>query len=199
MKKNFSLLAIFLMVCTFTRAQEKEIRFDVMFKDEKVGVLRAQETKSESTSLKLLTTETSTTFLFIPIHMESEVNTTQENGVLIKGTAYRNASRKSSDVIATVTKIGFRLYQRERNGVKDKIRNQRITFCVVDLYFKEPVEITRVFSNMYAQTLKLKRLYNGVYQLITPDNNNSLYTYRNGELISIEVDTPVGKVMTRRI
>lgn len=198
MKKNFSLLAIFLLVCTFTRGQEMEILFDVMFKDKKVGVLRAQETKSESTSLKLLTTETSTTFLFIPIHMESEVSTTQKSGVLIKGTAYRNAS-KSSDVIATVTKIGFRIYQRERNGVKDKIKNQRITFCVVDLYFKEPVEITQVFSNMYAQTLKLKRMDNGVYQLITPDNNNSLYTYRNGELISIEVDTPVGKVMSKRI
>lgn len=199
MRLNFYLLVASLIPGIITHAQKQEILFDVMFKDEKVGVLRAQETKSESTSLKLLTTETSTTFLFIPIHMESEVSTTQKNGTLIKGTAYRNASRKSSDVIATVTKIGLRLYQRERNGVKDKIKNQRITFCVVDLYFKEPVEITKVFSNMYAQTLKLKRMDNGVYQLITPDNNNSLYTYRNGELISIEVDTPVGKVMTRRI
>lgn len=199
MKLNFYLLVASLIPGIITHAQKQEILFDVMFRDEKVGVLRAQETKSESTSLKLLTTETSTTFLFIPIHMESEVSTTQKNGVLIKGTAYRNASRKSSDVIATVIKIGLRLYQRERNGVKDKIKNQRITFCVVDLYFKEPVEITKVFSNMYAQTLKLKRMDNGVYQLITPDNNNSLYTYRNGELISIEVDTPVGKVMTRRI
>jgi len=199
MKKNFFLLTGFLLVYNFTLAQKKEILFDVMFKEEKIGILRAQETKSESTSLKVLTIETSTTFLFIPIHVESEVSTTQKGGVLIKGTAYRNASRKSSDVIATVTKIGFHLYQRELNGVKDKIKNQRITFCVVDLYFKEPVKITRVFSNMYTQMLTMKRIDNGVYQLITPDNNNSLYTYWNGELISIEVDTPVGKVMTKRI
>lgn len=199
MKKNFFLLTGFLLVYNLTLAQKKEIFFDVFFKDEKIGVLHAQETKSESTSLKVLTIETSTTFLFIPIHVESEVNTTQKGGVLIKGTAYRNASRKSSDVIASVTKIGTRLYQRERNGVKDKIKNLHITFCVVDLYFKEPVRITRVFSNMYAEMLQLKQVSVGKYQLITPDNNNSIYNYRNGELISIEVDTPVGKVISKRI
>ena len=52
---------------------------------------------------------------------------------------------------------------------------------------------------MYAQMLELKRMDNGQYQLITPDNNNSLYSYRNGKLISIEVDTLVGKVISKRI
>ncbi len=198
MKLNFYLLVIFLFVGIVTHAQKQEILFDVIFKDEKVGVLHAQETRSESKSFKVLTIETSTTFLFIPIHVESEVTATQKNGVLLEGTAYRNASRKSSDVIATVTKIGARLYKRERNGVKDKIKNLRITFCVVDLYFKEPVGVKQVFSNMYAEMLQLKRMKNGIYQLITPDNNNSLYTYRNGKLISIEVDTLVGKVISRR-
>jgi len=131
--------------------------------------------------------------------MESEVTTIHENGILMEGTAYRDASRKSNDVVATVTKIGFKRYLRERNGIKDIIRNQRITYCVVDLYFKEPLGITKVFSNMYAQMVELKRMDDGQYQLITPDNNNSLYSYKNGKLINIEVDTPVGKVISKRI
>ena len=199
MKKNLFLIASFLLVGTITRAQKQEVFFDVIYKDEKVGVLHAEETKTESKSFKLLTIETKTSFLFIPIHMESEVTTTQKNGILIEGSAYRNASRKSSDVTATVTKIGYKLYQRERNGVKDKIRNQHISYCVVDLYFQEPLGVTKVFSNMYAQMLELKRMDDGQYQLITPDNNNSSYSYRNGRLISIEADTVVGKVISKRI
>jgi len=199
MKKNLFLIASFLLVGTITRAQKQEVFFDVIYKDEKVGVLHAKETKTESKSFKLLTIETKTSFLFIPIHMESEVTTTQKNGILIEGSAYRNASRKSSDVTATVTKIGYKLYQRERNGVKDKIRNQHISYCVVDLYFQEPLGVTKVFSNMYAQMLELKRMDDGQYQLITPDNNNSIYSYRNGRLISIEADTVVGKVISKRI
>ena len=199
MKKNLFLIASFLLVGTITRAQKQEVFFDVIYKDEKVGVLHAEETKTESKSFKLLTIETKTSFLFIPIHMESEVTTTQKNGILIEGSAYRNASRKSSDVTATVTKTGYKLYQRERNGVKDKIRNQHISYCVVDLYFQEPLGVTKVFSNMYAQMLELKRMDDGQYQLITPDNNNSIYSYRNGRLISIEADTVVGKVISKRI
>lgn len=198
MKKKFFLLAGFLLIGTFTRAQHQEIFFDVIYKDDKVGVLHAKETKAESKLFKLLTTETNTTFLFIPVRMESEVTTTQENGILIEGTAYRDASRKSNDVVASVSKIGFDRYQRERNGVKDIIGNQRITYCVIDLYFKEPLGVTHVFSNMHAQMLILKGMDNGQYQLVAPDNNNSLYSYRNGQLVSIEVDTPVGKVISKR-
>lgn len=171
----------------------------MMYKDEKIGVLYALETKTKSKSLKVLTIETNVSFLFISIHMESEVNTTQKSGTLIEGTAYRNASGKSSDVIATVTKTGFRRYKRKVNGVKDKIKNQRITFCVVDLYFKEPKGVAQVFSNMYAEMLQLKRVSVGKYQLITPDNNNSFFTYTDGKLVSIEADTPVGKVFSKRI
>jgi hypothetical protein len=199
MKNNYCLLATFLLVWTFTFAQEKKILFDVMYKDGKVGVLHALETKSKTKSFKTLIIETNTSFLFIPIHMESEVSTTQKNGILIEGTAYRNASRKSSDVIATVTKTGFRWYKREVNGVKDKIKKHRITFCVVDLYFKEPIGVAQVFSNMYAEMLQLKRVSVGKYQLITPDNNDSIFTYTDGKLVRIETVTIVGKVFTKRI
>ncbi len=52
---------------------------------------------------------------------------------------------------------------------------------------------------MYAQMLKLKHVSLGKYQLITPDNNNSIYTHRNVELISIVVDTLVGTSISKRI
>ncbi|MFT6134109.1 MAG: hypothetical protein ACJAZM_000592 [Cyclobacteriaceae bacterium] len=199
MKKNYGLLVTILLVWTFTFAQEKKIHFDVMYKDGKVGVLHALETKTKTKSLKILTIETSASFFFISIHMESEISTTQKKGVLIEGAAYRNASRKSSDVIATVKKTGFRRYKRELNGVKDEIKNQHITFCVVDLYFKEPIGVEQVFSNMHAKMLQMKRVSVGKYRLITPDNKDSLYSYKAGKLVSIEANTLVGKVLSKRI
>lgn len=199
MKLNFVVLASFFFVSNLAFAQKQEAIFDVILKDEKVGVLHAQETKSKSTSFKVLTIETKSTFLFIPIYMESEVTTTQKNGILIEGTAFRNTGRKASDIIATVKKIGFRLYRRERNGVKDQIKNTNITICVVDLYFKEPIGVTQVFSNMSTQMLPLTRIDKGKYQLITPDNNKSIYSYIDGKLVSVEADTFLGKVFSRRV
>lgn len=198
-KLNFSLLVCFLLSVTSAFTQKQETTFDVIFRGEKIGVLNAQETKSKSKAYKELTVDTKSTFLFIPVHMESEIRITQKRGILIEGTAYRNANRGSSDVNATIRKVGFRLYERERNGVKDKIRTKPIRFCVVDLYFKEPLKVNEVFSNMYVEMLQLKRIDTGKYQLITPDNNNSIYTYTNGKLVSIEADTLVGKIVSKRI
>jgi hypothetical protein len=199
MKKKFCVLPTFLLVWTFTFAQKTEVLCNVIFKDKKIGVLRAEEITSELESYKTLSIKTKTRFLFIPIRIASEVRTTQKNGILIKGTAYRNASFKSRDISAKVTMIGYSRYQLERNGVKDKIKNERITFCVVDLYFREPIDVTQVFSNMFAEMLQLERMDIGIYQLISPDNNNSIYTYVDGQLVSIEADTRAGKVFSKRI
>jgi hypothetical protein len=127
------------------------------------------------------------------------VKVVKENGVLLEGTAYRHANRGSEDVHAHVKKIASKTYQRERNGQTSKIEKEDITMCMVDLYFKEPKGVTSVFSNMYAEKLQLKPMGGGKYQLITPDKKNSYYYYQNGKLVTVEADTPVGKVLSQRI
>jgi len=52
---------------------------------------------------------------------------------------------------------------------------------------------------MYAEMLTLKKVSPGKYQLITPDNNDSFYTYKNGKLVIIEVNIIAGKVLSKRI
>ncbi len=199
MKVKIFLLGYFLVLNTLLFAQQKDIFFEVIFKDEKIGTLHAKEVLSGNKSVKNLNINTDATYLFVTVHVESEVTSTYENGILIEGTAFRDANRGSSNVHARVTKIGSRIYQRERNGLRDEIYNELITFCVIDLYFQEPVEVTKVFSNMYAQMLVLKKVSPGKYQLITPDDNDSFYSYKNGKLVTIEVNTKVGKVLSRRI
>ena len=52
---------------------------------------------------------------------------------------------------------------------------------------------------MYAEFLQVNELSPGKYQLITPDNKNSYYTYRAGQLVMVETDTPLGMVVSKRI
>jgi hypothetical protein len=180
-------------------AQKTEIAFEVSFKGKKIGVVKAIEEKTGAKSIKDLKTETDTKILMMSLHVESEVKVVKENGVLLEGTAYRHANRGSEDVHAHVKKIASKTYQRERNGQTSKIEKEDITMCMVDLYFKEPKGVTSVFSNMYAEKLELKPMGGGKYQLITPDKKNSYYSYQNGKLVTVEADTPVGKVLSTRI
>jgi hypothetical protein len=189
--------SIFIVISLF--AQKTEITFEVSFKGKKIGVVKAIEEKAGTKSTKNLKTETDTKILVVSVHVESEVTVIKENNVLVEGTAYRHANRGSEDVHAHVKKIGSKSYQRERNSQTSKIENEDITMCMVDLYFKEPNGVASVFSNMYAEKLELKAMGAGKYQLITPDKKNSYYTYQNGKLVKVEADTPVGKVLSKRL
>ena len=52
---------------------------------------------------------------------------------------------------------------------------------------------------MYADFLKVKALGAGKYQVTTPDNKDTFYNYQNGQLVLVESNTPLGKVVCKRI
>lgn len=198
MKSKLILLLLFLSF-QLSLAQKVENVFKVSFKNKDIGTIHAVEDRSGTKSTKDLRTQTDAKVLMISVHVESEVKSTHDNGVLIEGTSYRHASRGAEDVNAHVIKIGDKLYQREKNGKKSTIEKQEITICVIDLFFREPKGVKTIFSNMYADFLTLKEIGSGKYQLVTPDKKDSFYTYQNDKLIMVESNTPLGKVISSRI
>ncbi|MEQ9592178.1 MAG: DUF6134 family protein [Cyclobacteriaceae bacterium] len=196
MKTN--LLILFIALTITTSAQKVEANFEVQFKGKGIGTLHAVDEKKEGSSLKDLRTQTDVKIIAMSIHVESEVESHYKDGVFVRGTSYREANRGAEDIHAHVNKVGERKYERVRNGEKSVIE-ELITTCVVDLFFAEPKGIEKVFSNMYAEFLKIEELSPGKYKLITPDNKDSYYTYRAGQLVMVETDTPLGTVVSRRI
>lgn len=192
------IILMFFFVQTQLIAQVKEHFFAVTFKGDKIGSLNVTEKVIGKKSIKNLTVKTELAYVLITINTECTISTTHINGMLINGNAYRNASHGLEDVHSSVLRKGPKLYQKERNGVKETISGIHITFCVLDLYFKEPKGVTKLFSNMYGQMLTLKKVGVGYYQLITPDNQDAFYTYKNGQLVSIKVGTKLGDVITQR-
>jgi len=179
-------------------SQKIEINFDVTFGDEKIGTLTATQHRKEKKLIQEVRSTTETKLLAISIQMESEIVASKENGILIEGSASRHSNRGADDIYAVVKKAGDKTYMRDRNGKTDRLTNTNITLCVADLYFAEPKGKATIFSNMHGEHVALKQLQPGIYELMTPDNKNSIYTYRSGKLVLIEVDTPAGKVITKR-
>jgi hypothetical protein len=198
MKNSFMLLLCFGLL-QVALAQKSEIVYQVIFKGAKIGTLHAVEEKADKKSIFDLSTKTDAKVLMMSVHVESEVKATFVDGLLISGTAYRHASRGSEDVQAHVIRSTSNGYQKERNGKKGIIENTKIIFCVVNLFFREPKGMNKIFSNMYADFLSVKQISPGKYQVTTPDNKNSYYTYQNGKLIKVESETPLGKVESNRI
>ncbi len=198
MKIKLLLLAV-LVSTIAVFAQKKEIVFNVFFKDKNIGTIKAVRVVSGSKVSSDLRTNTDAKVFMMSIHVESEVSAVKEKGGLIQGTAYRHANRGSDDVHAKVVKVAEKSYQTQKNGKTGKIENKLIDVCVVDLYHQEPKGLNTVFSNMYADFLSVKALGAGKYQVTTPDKKDTFYSYQNGQLILVESNTPLGKVVCKRI
>lgn len=197
MENKWLIVLVLAMVAHTIKAQKSDITFDIIFKGNKIGSLKATEEEKGRQVIKDIKTQSDTRILAFAVHVESELNTVHEEGVLVKGTAYRHANRGSEDVHASTVKKAIRQYERERNGKKTSLA-EVITTCVADLYFREPKGLNKVYSNMFAEFVSLKALGKGKYQLTTPDKKTSYFTYENDRLVMMEVETPVGTVITKR-
>lgn len=179
-------------------AQKTEALFNVFLKDENIGQIKAIETNTGSTIIRDIQSTTDARIFAFSIHVESDTKITKGNEIMTEGIAYRHANRGAEDVHASTKRVSNKKYERTRNDKKTFLENTEITFCIADLYFKEPKGLSKIYSNMWAEMVAVKNLGNGVYQITAPDNKKSLYTYKNSKLTTIELDTPAGKVISKR-
>ena len=180
-------------------AQESQIRFNIYFDDDEIGHVIITEEDQGDLSIRDMRTKSDAHVMFIAVHVETEAKVTRKGGVIHEGIGYRHANRGSSDVHAHTQLIADNTYKVSVNGETKTKKNFSIDWCVADLYFKEPKDLQHVYSNMYGDNLKVVNHGNGKYELVTPDDKNSQYHYKNGRLYMVEADTPVGKVITKRI
>ena len=193
------LLLLFLTISTIPgMGQKTETKFSIFLKGKIIGELVATEDRIGSEIIHDIMSKTDAKVMVFSIHVESDMKIKKGNGIMIEGTAYRMASRGAADVHASTVRIGPKQYESIRNGEKKKFTQEDITFCVADLFFKEPKGMTKIYSNMYAEMLSLKSLGTGRYEVQTPDGKNTVYSYTNGKLMQMDSSTPVGAVVTKR-
>ncbi|CAN5429938.1 hypothetical protein BH10BAC4_BH10BAC4_06210 [soil metagenome] len=196
--KLFFLITFQVLIIYSNQAQKREVIFDVALNDKYIGTLHATEEKTGNKFIRDLKSNTDAKVIILSIHVESEVTNTHEGDVLVTGVAYRHANRGVKDVKSNVKRLSSRNYQCERNGIISHLKNTEISFCTVNLYWIEPSGIKKVFSTMFVTFLPIKVLGPGKYEFVNPENRSAIYTYTNGKLSRIEMDTPVGKVISTR-
>lgn len=194
------LLLVLVSVSTLQLCAQRPVRsFHVFLKDKKIGVVDVFEQKSDTHTIRELKTVSDAKVLAFAVHVEADVKVKKKEKVLVEGTAYRHANRGPADIHALTKKTDNQQYEREQNGKKSVLPIKEITYCVVDLYFSEPKGLARIFSNMYADFVTVKSEGNGRYEVTTPDKKKTYYTYKLGELVSIEAETPLGTVVSRKV
>ena len=197
-KHSFITTAILFLSIVSLQAQTTKIVFDTYYKNKSIGIVTALKVHTDSNTVVDLHTKTDSKVLMLEVHVESEINIIYTSNTLRKGVAYRHSNRGSEDIQSTTVKTTESFYSIEREHKKQILTVNSIDFCVTDLYFNEPVGRTKVFSNMYRQFINITNEGAGKYKTILPDGKKATYTYVGGKLSTIEVDMPIGKVISKR-
>lgn len=192
--KQLTILLFTSFISIYSFSQTTEYTFDVKFKGKSIGNLFAKKVVNGNEIKEDLRTKTKVNLIALSVHVESEVKLIKRDDQLIQSVSYRNASRESEDIVSEISKVSSREYHVERNGKEFKLKDFKITYCTVDLYFSEPINIDAVFSSMYAENLEIEEVSPHRYKMSSPKSKDTFYTYENGKLIMVEIDTSVGRV-----
>lgn len=168
--------------------------FEVRVANHAVGTIEANRKMSGSAKSIVIKTRIQVMLSKINSDMVNEYT----NNVLNTAQSSR-VSGKSGEDRRTITRRNGKDYTITVNGEKHVLSNTEIGECVGDLYFAEPRQVTRVFSESLGVFLPLKSIGGGMYELIMPEGRKNIYKYENGKLVLVEVNHTFGKAVFVRI
>lgn len=126
-------------------------------------------------------------------NISTAIEASYANNILQHAVASRETGRDNKNK-STTTRKNTSGYEVILNGTRSQLREPSIRYSVACLFFTEPQNISRLFSETLGTFLPLASLGNHQYKLQMPDGNDNIYSYANGKLISVEVNQTLGKV-----
>ncbi|MES2731312.1 MAG: DUF6134 family protein [Bacteroidota bacterium] len=172
------------------------MKYDVFLNDKLIGGLDIKRNTKDGLTYYLMRSDVNFRFLF-KMTLNYTFETTYQNEMLIAGTTQNvmNDNVKSS---SKVTWNGNH-YLLQVDNDRSVLKNKRINYSMVSLYFQEPRQIAQVFSERYARFLPIKPLSDHRYELVMPDGKKNYYSYVNGICQSVEVNHTFGKIIFKLI
>lgn len=169
------------------------IHLDVMMDDTKCGDINVIAKKQGLQTEYEMTSNVKVKMIF-EITMEGKTNDVFKDGKLFSGNAKRVSSIGSENKETKILWDGKK-YTITKSSNDPSTVATPITYCLTDLYFREPIGISQVFSEMQGTYLPLTNLQNHQYQLQVNDSKKDTYTYTNGKLVKVETVMAMKKVM----
>lgn len=177
----------------YLQADAQTNTFEVRIADHAVGTIEANRKLTGAAKSIIIRTRIQVMFSKVNSDIVSEYN----NNILTNARVSR-VSGKTGEDKQTIVRRNGKEYTIIVNGEKS-VLDTEIEECVADLYFAEPRQINRVFSETLGRFLPLKSLGGGVYELILPEGKKNVFRYENGTLMSVEVNHTLGKAMFVKI
>jgi hypothetical protein len=186
---KLTLFLVGLMMSVFSHAQQ--LSFDIWLMNKKIGT--ALVTKSHETGgherYKMYSSAVAKV-LFTEQKSEVTFDVLFKGGQLLR--SLYKIIKEEEQVHTTVDKTATQY------NVVSTLGNRTFTGAVpmssIQLYFKEPVGVSKVFVERLGNFLAITKTAPGTYEYTLPDGIKNIYRYKNGVLQELEIKKGIGSV-----
>ena len=164
---------------------DSSLYFDIVVKDKIVGSLKAiQNSNGSKTYYHSSTTIKTRIIKAITVNYKYEV--TFENEILKKANVNIILNKKPH--ANTLTQWEDTQYQIAKNGKNEVVLKDSIYYATILLYFEEPINIDRCYSEQDGSFNTIVSLGNHSYKKINSKGKENIYYYKVGVLENANID-----------
>lgn len=193
MKKHLYLFSI--SIFGFLTILNAQIRhYDIVLFGDIIGEISTQKKNISATEYELsYTSKAEAEVFFTQTKTFTQAKILFKNNFLNTGYIIR---KKNSDVQEINLHWDNIKYVITENG-KEMNDNEKIYFCTTNFFFKEPINIHRVYVERLLKYVEIEHLGNNQY-LTKVDGGSNLYTYKNGILQNLKSKKGISIYMNLR-
>ncbi len=188
------LLLLMLLISQCTYSQQKILIYDIIRKNETLGTVEASRiTKGAQTKYHV---ESHVAIrLFADIKVDVWLNSNYINGIMTEAWMRKTINGRDKTNNHLLKKNDgycfINIY-----GDTSSLQSS-ITRSISTLYFTEPLNLEKIFSENFLRYVPLQNKGQGTYKILLPDGHVNSYTYKNSICTEVEMETPLSNVFLK--
>lgn len=157
-------------------------KFSIKWGKDSIGFLTAKRSKTSSSETINIFSKTRFSVLLMKQKMETNsISVFKKDSLNVN----KSVSNLNNDVDEVITSIYKGAYFCTKDGKCEKVKGGKIKFTVSKLYFYEPVNLSKIYSERHLKFCTIIKQNDGRYKLVLPNGNVNYYTYKSGKLVNM--------------
>lgn len=190
------LVVLYLSVWLYLSVFGQTLKYDVTLFGDKIGTLTAVRTiNADSTIEYHVSSNSAAKVLWVNKKSELKSDVIFKQGKLHSSTVNSVTEEAKQEIKVLWDKAKYLI----QKGSETTVCNENICYTTIMLYFWEPKNVTRIFSERVGIFVKLVKNSDGFYQVTMPDGVTSIFKYRNGIAYEIELKKTMGSVVLKLV
>lgn len=182
--KFILVFVLLILTCYLAFSQTSQLQYSIKRKGVQVGIISfSQQSIGHKKVFRIESrVKTRILFLFTAIGQEESI---YENDIMVWSSVYQKLN--GNEKLNNRTALIGRNYLVSKGKHSETLNSYPISYNMICLYAKEPIDVPRVYSDRFQQFLNIQTIGDHHYQIKFPDGNYNEYFYNNGLCTRVEI------------